>query len=132
MAPLLKEVKALIEVRRDREYYGTQRIVEGSSRELLFHGILRDTSVQAQAYLEDLKTWVYREAFFDVLVDVREIRAILEVFRDSGAEGLDLDALGAKALDLSSDLASLPLPRDLVSRATVVDRALREEITILL
>jgi len=67
-----------------------------------------------------------------VLVDVREMRAILETFRDSGAQGADLDALGTKALELSSDLASLPLPRDLVSRATVEDRALREEITILL
>ena len=67
-----------------------------------------------------------------MLVDVREMRAILEVFRDSGAQGTDLDALGAKALELSSDLASLPLPRDLVSRAVVADRALREEVTILL
>jgi len=60
------------------------------------------------------------------------MRAILEVFRDSGATGYDLDQLGQKALELSSDLASLPLPRDLVARATVADRALREEITILL
>jgi hypothetical protein len=66
------------------------------------------------------------------LVDVREMRAILEIFRDQGGQGDDLDALGAKALELSSDLASLPLPRDLVARATAEDRALREEITILL
>jgi hypothetical protein len=56
MEPLLTKVKALVEVRRDREYYGTKAIAEGDSRELLFHGIHRDTSVQTQAYLEDLKT----------------------------------------------------------------------------
>jgi len=36
MEPLLKQVKALIEVRRDREYYGTSAIREGDPRELLF------------------------------------------------------------------------------------------------
>jgi hypothetical protein len=56
MAPLLIKVKALVEVRRDREYYGTNPIIEGDPRELLFHGIRRDTSVKTQAYLEDLKT----------------------------------------------------------------------------
>lgn len=84
-----------------------------------------------RSILEDMKTRIYRESFFDVLVDIRNIREILDGLSE-GTTLKSLEELGELSLKLSSDLSSLPLPRDLYKRSLKDEEALRNDIILLL
>jgi N-glycosylase/DNA lyase len=124
-------VRKLVEVRRDREYYRDTKIHPidpKSDRFLRFEGI-RDCQ-EYQHILEDLKTYVYRTPFMDVLVDVRQIREACESLEDSSIE--DFEVLAERLETLYADLALLPLPKELYSRVEVEVKSVKEAVALTL
>jgi hypothetical protein len=71
--------------------------------------------------LEDLKNYVYRPPFMDVLADVRTIREACEQTEDASIE--DFEEMAVRLETLYADLALLPLPKELYVR---VDREIKD------
>jgi len=127
----LRLVKKLVEVRRDREYYRDTKIHPidpNSDRFLRFEGI-RECQ-EYQHILEDLKNYVYRIPFMDVLVDVRNIREACESLEDAQIE--DFEVLAEKLETLYADLALLPLPKELYIRVDKEVKDVKEAVALTL
>jgi len=117
LEPLVTEIKALVTVARDREHYGT--ITRGPERKIRF----RDLSIWADwdsksqyAVIDSIKETVYREAFWDTLIKIRDLRNLLEELKPSDLTWETFESLLTTCREVDSELGSLPLPRDLYRR----------------
>lgn len=127
----LNVVKKLIEVRRDREYYSRNSvatpIVQGSDRQIRFEGLKDTVDLGHQAVLEDLKNYVYRTPFVDVLVDIRNIREACERPIDTMEE---FEVMANRLERLYEDLSLLPLPKQLYSRIDTEVKSIKEAVAL--
>lgn len=115
--PLVKEIKALVTVARDREHYGTKP--RGPDRKIRF----RDLSIWENwneisqfSVIDSIKETVYREAFWDSLIKIRDLRNHLEELEASSLTWEVFESLLEACREVDSELGSLPLPRDLYRR----------------
>jgi len=124
-------VKELSEVRKDREYYGTTRAV--GSRVVRFLDVPAIiVSNPVHGALEDLKVLVYREAYLDVLCEVRDIRNTIEEIREGDPSLITLDELVDRLESLFETLSSLPLPKEIYKRVMEMPVALRDHRQVLM
>lgn len=112
--PLLKEVKALVTVARDRQHYGTAP--RGPDRKILFSDLDYGDWGQPFPVIDEIKETVYREAFWDVIINVRDLRNRLEELDASTLTWEAFESLLTTVREISTELGSLPLPRDLYTR----------------
>jgi hypothetical protein len=119
--PLLKEIKTLVTVARDREHYGT--VARGPDRIINF----RDLTVFGDPaeslnwdlpgrVIDSIKETVYREAFWDSIIRVRDLRNQLEELELSSLDWETFESLLGICREIDTELGSLPLPRDLYKR----------------
>lgn len=119
--PLLKEIKTLVTVARDREHYGTTP--RGPDRIINF----RDLTVFGDPgealnwdfpgrVIDSIKETVYREAFWDSIIRVRDLKNQLEELELSSLDWETFESLLGTCREIDTELGSLPLPRDLYKR----------------
>lgn len=115
--PLVKEIKALVTVARDRQHYGTAP--RGPNRKIIF----RDLSmwenwneISQFSVIDEIKETVYREAFWDSIISIRDLRNALEELDASTLTWEAFESLLGRCREVETELGSLPLPRDLYRR----------------
>lgn len=122
--PLVKEVKTLVTVARDRQHYGTAP--RGPDRQIIF----RDLSYSTDRGNPDLETgWditgsvvdsiketVYREAFWDTIIKLRDLRNRVEELTLDSLDWTKFESLLETCREIDVEIGSLPLPRDLYKR----------------
>lgn len=114
--PLVKEIKTLVTVARDREHYGA--VPRGPDRITVFRDLeyTLGWNISGQA-IDSIKETVYREAFWDTIIKIRDLRTKLE---ELSLESLDWETF-EKLLDLvreaEDEIGSLPLPKNLYNRS---------------
>lgn len=126
-------IRELVQVKRDREYYGTTPYT--SKTGMVFAdinvesptpcvyvspGVYKHQSVldtKCQVVLEDLKNLLYRTAYLDVLCEVRDVRNLINDLLEGVSPAPDsLDEVAAKLDSLNKNLAALPLPKEMYKR----------------
>lgn len=111
--PLVTEAKKLGTVYRDREHYGT--VSRGADRSPMHAGIEK---VTPKDVIDSLNETVYREAFLDSVIAVRDFRTKLEELSISSLDWDGLENLWAEIREIESQLGALPFPRDLHTRVS--------------
>lgn len=116
MEALIKVIKDYTTVRRDREYYGTT--LRHEDRITLFKDLQPDLTQKHQVVLDSLKETVYREAYFDVLVEIRELKNLCdELLSEEQAYTEDnVDNLWLRVTHLEESLGMIPLPKAIYVR----------------
>lgn len=113
--PLVKEIKALVTVARDREHYGT--VPRGPDRQIVFRDLEYSHGWNITGYVVDsIKETVYREAFWDTLINIRDLRTTLEEISYDSLDWAAFETLLETVRKVDSELSLLPLPRDLYVR----------------
>lgn len=137
----LSEIKALITVKRDREYYGVVKpkvgeralphypVGSAEARDQVFSryyvnrllGISDGVGKEMipQHIIDDIAETVFREAYYDVLVEVREIRAKIEAFAESPITEDpfgDIEGIWKSVMELEDQLAQFPSSVGLIFR----------------
>lgn len=113
--PLLKEVKTLVTVARDREHYGTKP--RGPDRQVVFRDLSLDLGWDITGrVIDSIKETVYREAFWDTIIKVRDLRNHLEELDLSSLTWESFEDLLSTCREVDTELGSIPLPRDLYKR----------------
>jgi hypothetical protein len=137
LQPLITEAKRLGTVYRDREHYGTVPrspkpgmgeipnpdltvaqpvpIGNGTRYTETPKGVERSTPLEVVDALNEL---VYREAFMDTVIDHRNLRTELEEISPPSLDWDGVEEIWAKIRDLEQRLGSLPLPKNIYSRAS--------------
>jgi hypothetical protein len=113
--PLVKEIKTLVTVHRDREHYGAKP--RGPDRQIVFRDLEYYGGWNITGPVVDSITeTVYREAFWDTLIKIRDLRNQLE---ELSLDLLDWESF-EKLLDtcrlIDEELGRLPLPRNIYVR----------------
>jgi hypothetical protein len=119
--PLVKEIKALVTVARDREHYGV--IPRGPDRQIIFRDLNQlggqtgaiDWHLQGPI-IDSIKETVYREAFWDSLIGLRDLRNSLEELEVSSLDWAKFESLLSTCREVETELGSIPLPRNLYTR----------------
>jgi hypothetical protein len=119
--PLVKEIKALVTVARDREHYGA--VPRGLDRQVIFQDLdqLGGSTGTIDWYLQgpiidSIKETVYREAFWDSLIALRDLRNSLEELDLSSLDWAKFESLLSTCREVETELGSIPLPKNLYSR----------------
>jgi hypothetical protein len=119
--PLVKEIKTLITVARDREHYGA--VARGADRQVVFRDLnLIDGKTDAIDWhlvgpiMDSIKETVYREAFWDTLIELRDLRTRLEELNADSLTWESFENLLGQCREIETKLGSLPLPANLYSR----------------
>jgi hypothetical protein len=116
--PLIKEIKTLVTVARDREHYGTKP--RGPDRQIIFRDL--DYNLDSHGWtvvgsvVDSIKETVYREAFWDSIIRVRDLRNQLEELNIASLDWEQFESLLEICREVDTELGSLPLPRDLYAR----------------
>jgi hypothetical protein len=131
MIVLVDNARQLSEVNKDREYYGTKRRDAPGARKLDLPGLHPERPTYAwsasspdvryidkQIYYEvtdELCQTIYREAFLDVRVMVRDLRYAIEdaIKAKSGPSVGDLDMVLTKYQEFQDLLAEVPFPKEI-------------------
>jgi hypothetical protein len=125
LSPLLAKAKELGTVSRDREHYGTTpRGPDRTSRHL---GLLSETPSQV---VDSLNEAVYREAFLDSVIAVRDLRTRLEETSVPLLTWEGLESLWAMLREIETQLGALPFPRNIQTRV-VGEKSLSAESKVL-
>nr|QDH88298.1 MAG: RNA-dependent RNA polymerase [Mitovirus sp.] len=113
--PLIKEVKTLVTVARDRQHYGTAP--RGPDRQIVFRDLDQSLGwdITGQV-LDSIKETVYREAFWDTIIKVRDLRNHLDELELSSLDWEQFESLLSTCREVDTELGSIPLPRDLYKR----------------
>lgn len=77
--------------------------------------INEDTKVIQQSF-DSIKETVYRQAFLDVIIEVRDIKSMIENLRQQPFSPSSFEDLWIKVDQLMDTLANLPLPKNLYKR----------------
>lgn len=117
-APLVARAKELGTVHRDREHYGTAP--RGADRQSLHLGIERTTPHEV---VDSLNETVYREAFLDSVIKVRDLRTRLDELEISSLDWEGMESLWATTREIETELASLPFPRNIDVRTAEKSKA---------
>jgi len=118
LEPLVTEIKKLVTVYRDRQHYGmTKDIVPRTVfRDLEGSGWDFPRKEGAARVLDSIKETVYREAFLDTAIKLRDLRTKLEEFTVVGRDWPAVAELVDLYREISDELGSLPLPKALYTR----------------
>jgi hypothetical protein len=115
LGPLLAEAKRLGTVYRDREHYGTTP--RQGSRLRYFSDLYHfDTWVEYPFIVDSITETVYREAYLDSVIDARDLRNQLEELNVETLTWGAMEDLWIKFDEFETQIASLPLPKDLYGR----------------
>lgn len=126
--------KQLVTVNRTRSYYGTtapQMSSPNTSSELPPFAMISLTSKNLSdefAALEDLKTFLYRDAFCDVIARVRDLRTALEEFSPQDS----IEEVIVAVESFYSELSRIPDLKGLSFRREIFDGPDREARIMLL
>lgn len=113
--PLVTEIKALVTVHRDREHYGAKP--RGPDRQIVFRDLLYRRGWNITGHVVDsIKETVYREAFWDTLIKIRDLRNQLEELSLDTLDWGSFEKLLSTCREIDEELGLLPLPRDLYVR----------------
>jgi len=128
---MIDRVKILVTVNRDREYYGTLSRSAPGARKIDFPDLFPDM-VQESTWddptieldkelfyhvVDSLTETVYRESYFDVLVQVRELKELILTFKESSTVTLDqLEVVVKDYQEIQDSLALIPLPKEIYRR----------------
>lgn len=113
--PLVKEIKALVTVARDREHYGT--VQRGPDRQIVFRDLEYTRGWNITGHVVDsIKETVYREAFWDTIIKIRDLRNQLEEISLDTLDWGAFETLLGTVREIDTELSLLPLPRDLYVR----------------
>jgi hypothetical protein len=113
--PLVTEIKALVTVHRDREHYGAKP--RGPDRQIVFRDLLYHGGWHLTGHVVDsIKETVYREAFWDTLIKIRDLRNQLEELSLDTLDWGSFEKLLDTCREIDTELGLLPLPRDLYVR----------------
>lgn len=131
MTVLVDNARQLSEVNKDREYYGTLDRNAKGARRLDLPGLFpyRETytwnaespdprKIDLNTYyyvMDDMVQTIYREAFLDVRVMVRDLRYAIEdaIKAKSGPSVGDLDMVLTKYQEFQDALAEVPFPKEI-------------------
>lgn len=111
LEPLIAKAKTLGTVSRDREHYGT--LPRTDDRDTPHPGTERKTPKSIVASLNET---VYRNAFLDSVIAVRDLRNQLEVLSPAHLEIGGLEGLWSAYEEIRIQISSLPLPRNIYKR----------------
>jgi hypothetical protein len=115
LEPLVKEIKALVTVHRDREHYGTKP--RGPDRQIVFRDLDYHGGWNLSGHTVDsIKETVYREAFWDTLIKIRDLKNQLEEISLDTLDWGSFETLLIACREADEELSLLPLPRDLYVR----------------
>lgn len=124
LEPLRKQCLILGTVYRDREHYGTA--VRDHSRKLQIGGFATIKPwPQKWGVLDALRENVYRPAFLDTAIELRDLRTILEGQLEGGTTLTSLEDLYSSLQEIERMIAHLPLPTDIDTRRDQVLSDLR-------
>jgi hypothetical protein len=113
--PLVTEIKALVTVHRDREHYGAKP--RGPDRQIVFRDLIYHHGWNITGHVVDsIKETVYREAFWDTLIKIRDLRNQLEELSLDSLDWGSFEKLLSTCHEIDAELGLLPLPRDLYVR----------------
>lgn len=113
--PLVKEIKTLVTVQRDREHYGAKP--RGPDRQIVFRDLEYHQGWNISGPVVDsIKETVYREAFWDTLIKIRDLRNQLEELSLDTLDWGSFEKLLDTCREIDEELGRLPLPRDLYVR----------------
>jgi hypothetical protein len=114
--PLVKEIKTLVTVARDREHYGA--VPRGPDRQVVFRDLALDDGWHVAGHtIDSIKETVYREAFWDTIINIRDLRTKLEEISLDTLDWGAFETLLEEVRKVDQELSLLPLPRDLYVRA---------------
>jgi len=116
--PLVTEIKKLVTVYRDRQHYGmTKDVVPRTVFLDLQDGSWDlDSRRDVGTVLDSIKETVFREAFLDTVIKLRDLRTKLEEFSVVGRDWPAIQELVDLYREVSDELGSLPLPKALYRR----------------
>lgn len=109
--PLVAAAKTLGTVYRDREHYGT--VSRGPERSTQQPGTERNLP---PAIADALNETVYREAFLDSVIAIRDLRTKLEETSVPTLDWAGFEDLWVSFRDIETQLAALPFPRNIQTR----------------
>jgi len=113
--PLVKEIKTLVTVHRDREHYGTKP--RGPDRQIVFRDLEITGGWNISGHVVDsIKETVYREAFWDTLIKIRDLKNQIEEISLDTLDWSTFETLLDTCREVDEELSLLPLPRDLYVR----------------
>jgi hypothetical protein len=113
--PLVKEIKTLVTVQRDREHYGTKP--RGTDRQIVFRDLEYTLGWNITGPVVDsIKETVYREVFWDTLIKIRDLRNQIEELSLDILDWDSFEKLLTISREIDEELGRLPLPRDLYIR----------------
>jgi hypothetical protein len=113
--PLVTEIKALVTVHRDREHYGAKP--RGPDRQIVFRDLDYSHGWNITGHVVDsIKETVYREAFWDTLIKIRDLRNQIEELSLDTLDWGSFEKLLNTCREIDEELGLLPLPRDLYVR----------------
>jgi hypothetical protein len=113
LAPLIQEAKKLGTVYRDREHYGT--IPRGPDRKPIEGGTPMTTPFHV---IDSLRETVYRQAFLESVIEVRDLRTKLEETTVPTLDWVGMEELRLAIRAIESSIAALPFPRNIYTRTT--------------
>jgi hypothetical protein len=131
---LEQTIRDISYVNKDREYYGTLSRAAPGARKIDLKGLDPDRPtfawnasdpepryIDKDLYyyvIDDLCHTVYREVFLDVLVELRELRYLIEdaIKAKSGPTLEELELVVNNYYSLTDSLSKIPLPRELYER----------------
>nr|QDH86591.1 MAG: RNA-dependent RNA polymerase [Mitovirus sp.] len=120
--PLVKEIKTLVTVARDRQHYGTAP--RGPDRQIVFRDLFyAESGVSSPvgwdiigSVVDSVKETVYREAFWDTIIRLRDLRNQLEELKVDSLTWESFESLLDTCREIDTELGALPLPKDLYAR----------------
>lgn len=112
--PLVREIKSLVTVARDREHYGV--IPRGPDRKIVFRDLDIFDWHAAGRVIDDIRETVYRESFLDTIIELRDLRTRLEEVKPETLDWATFEGLLDTCREIDTKIGSLPLPRDLYIR----------------
>lgn len=115
LAPLAKECLKLGTVYRDREHYGATP--RGADRKMPLAGINIENWENQYEVLDSLRENVYREAFLDSAIALRDLRTRVEEFKFDPDKNLGrIEEIWALVEEIRDSIDLLPLPYNIASR----------------
>lgn len=115
LAPLIKVAKDLGTVYRDREHYGTKAYV--GERFHYFTDMYHfDEWMEYPRIVDSITETVYREPYLDSVITARDLRNQIEEMNVQSFTWGDMEDLWIKFDEFETEIASLPLPKDLYGR----------------
>jgi hypothetical protein len=118
LEPMVTEVRKLVTVYRDRQFYGT---VKSTAPRIVFKDLEStgwdpDTRRGSSGILDSICETVFRKAFLNTAIKLRDLRTKLEEFSVVGRDWPAIQELVDLYREISDELGTLPLPKALYTR----------------